>query len=111
MYNTDVDKKYLYIADNICHGGGSVCDGCKFDQRIRTLPLMAGIVCGAYSSVCITGALWYVMKTGKNAKVQAASVPAKQVESVKTESSEESSSDGNVQKAAKSKTKKKKKRR
>lgn len=26
------------------------------------LPLMAGIVCGAYSSVCITGALWYVMK-------------------------------------------------
>ena len=27
------------------------------------LPLMVGIVCGAYSSVCITGALWYVMKT------------------------------------------------
>lgn len=27
-----------------------------------TLPLMVGIVCGAYSSVCITGALWYVMK-------------------------------------------------
>lgn len=26
------------------------------------LPLMAGIICGAYSSVCITGALWYVMK-------------------------------------------------
>ncbi len=31
------------------------------------LPLMAGIVCGAYSSVCITGALWYVMKK-KSAK-------------------------------------------
>ena len=32
------------------------------------LPLMVGIVCGAYSSVCITGALWYVMRTkiGKN---------------------------------------------
>ncbi|MDD3413934.1 MAG: protein translocase subunit SecD [Lachnospiraceae bacterium] len=27
------------------------------------LPLMVGIVCGTYSSVCITGALWYVMKT------------------------------------------------
>ena len=27
------------------------------------LPLMMGIVCGAYSSVCITGALWFVMKT------------------------------------------------
>ena len=25
-------------------------------------PLMVGIVCGGYSSVCITGALWYVMK-------------------------------------------------
>ena len=30
--------------------------------REFALPLMAGIVCGAYSSVCITGALWYVMK-------------------------------------------------
>ena len=27
------------------------------------LPLMVGIICGAYSSVCITGPLWYVMKT------------------------------------------------
>ena len=26
-------------------------------------PLMVGIVCGGYSSVCITGALWYIMKT------------------------------------------------
>ena len=25
-------------------------------------PLMVGIICGAYSSVCITGALWLVMK-------------------------------------------------
>ena len=34
------------------------------------LPLMVGIVCGGYSSVCITGALWYVMKTkiGKKSK-------------------------------------------
>lgn len=31
------------------------------------LPLMVGIICGAYSSVCITGALWYVMK-GKGLK-------------------------------------------
>lgn len=32
-------------------------------------PLMVGIVVGGYSSVCVTGALWYVMKTkikGKN---------------------------------------------
>ena len=26
-------------------------------------PLMMGIICGAYSSVCITGALWYVLRT------------------------------------------------
>lgn len=29
--------------------------------REFALPLMVGIVCGAYSSVCITGALWYTM--------------------------------------------------
>ncbi len=33
--------------------------------REFTLPLMVGIVCGAYSSVFITGALWYVMKGKK----------------------------------------------
>ena len=27
------------------------------------LTLMCGIVCGAYSSVCITGPLWYMLKT------------------------------------------------
>ncbi len=31
--------------------------------REFALPLMVGIVCGAYSSVCITGALWYLLKT------------------------------------------------
>ncbi len=37
------------------------------------LPLMVGIICGAYSSVCITGALWYVMKTRGQAKQTAVS--------------------------------------
>lgn len=34
------------------------------------LTLMSGIICGAYSSVCITGPLWYLLKTkmGKNEK-------------------------------------------
>ena len=36
--------------------------------REFALPIMAGIICGAYSSVCITGALWYVMKTRFNRK-------------------------------------------
>ncbi|MBQ8189042.1 MAG: protein translocase subunit SecD [Lachnospiraceae bacterium] len=31
--------------------------------REFALPLMVGIIAGAYSSVCITGGLWYVMKT------------------------------------------------
>ncbi len=31
--------------------------------REFALPLMVGIVCGAYSSVCIAGSLWYVLKT------------------------------------------------
>lgn len=33
------------------------------------LTLMAGVVCGAYSSVCITGPLWYLFKT-KGGKVE-----------------------------------------
>ena len=32
--------------------------------REFALPMMVGIICGAYSSVCITGSLWYMMKTG-----------------------------------------------
>jgi len=31
--------------------------------RDFALPLMVGIICGTYSSVCITGALWYLFKT------------------------------------------------
>lgn len=31
--------------------------------REFALPLMAGIVCGTYSSICLTGALWYVLRT------------------------------------------------
>lgn len=42
--------------------------------RDFAIPLLAGIVCGAYSSVCITGTLWYTIKkrfmnTGKRKKV------------------------------------------
>lgn len=42
--------------------------------REFAIPLLAGIICGAYSSVCITGTLWYTIKkathnkTGKVAK-------------------------------------------
>lgn len=39
--------------------------------RDFALPLMVGIVCGAYSSVCITGALWYVLRKKFPPKVSA----------------------------------------
>ena len=29
--------------------------------REFAMPLMVGIVCGAYSSVCLTGAIWFMM--------------------------------------------------
>lgn len=31
--------------------------------REFALPLIAGIVCGTYSSICLTGAMWYVFRT------------------------------------------------
>ena len=34
--------------------------------REFSLPLMVGIIAGAYSSVCLTGFIWYMMKVKKN---------------------------------------------
>ena len=31
--------------------------------REFALPLIAGIICGTYSSICLTGAMWYVFRT------------------------------------------------
>ena len=31
--------------------------------REFALPIMVGIICGTYSSVCLTGAMWYVFRT------------------------------------------------
>ena len=51
-------------------------------------PLMVGIACGAYTSVCITGSLWYVMKTklGSDAKEIAAEEAAALAKPVNTSS-------------------------
>ncbi len=38
--------------------------------REFALPLMVGVIAGAYSSVCITGALWWLMKTKIGSKAQ-----------------------------------------
>ncbi len=42
--------------------------GCLYVMGVTSikefaLPLIVGIICGAYSSVCITGALWYLLRT------------------------------------------------
>ena len=58
-------------------------------------PLMVGIACGTYTSICITGALWYVMKTkvGAGAKeLEAAEIAAEKKIGV----SAESESNGNA---------------
>ena len=36
--------------------------------RDFAIPLLAGIICGAYSSVCITGTLWYTIKKAASKK-------------------------------------------
>ena len=40
-------------------------------------PLMVGVLVGAYSSVCITGALWYVMKKSSSKPKKARDVSQK----------------------------------
>jgi SecD/SecF fusion protein len=36
--------------------------------RIFAIPLLIGILCGGYSSVCIAGNMWNLMKGGKGKK-------------------------------------------
>lgn len=78
-------------------------------------PLMVGIACGTYTSICITGALWYVMKTrfGAQAKeiaaseaklIEMAGQPAEAQEAEKAETAQTAA-------AGTSKPKKKKKKR
>ena len=46
-------------------------------------PLMVGIICGGYSSVCLAGPIWYMFKN-RSLKKQAASVETKEAESSKS---------------------------
>ncbi len=39
--------------------------------RDFALPLMVGIVCGTYSSICLAGALWYVLRVKFPPKTEA----------------------------------------
>lgn len=79
------------------------------------LPLMAGIICGAYSSVCITGALWYTMKVKgmKADPVKSVAAPAGETVPDKENSTADKADTGRTENnlGKKSKSKKKKKRR
>ena len=71
-------------------------------------PLMVGIIVGAYSSICITGALWYVMKRHIGATKETAgkaAAPAKQA-AAKAAASAGSASANNGPKEPKKKNRK-----
>jgi predicted RND superfamily exporter protein len=46
--------------------------------REFALPLMVGIVAGAFSSVCLTGPIWYVLRIAKDKRDQAAEKAAQE---------------------------------
>ncbi len=62
------------------------------------LPLMVGIIAGGYSSVCITGALWFIMRR---------KAEQKRIEADKTPAKEPAAAGGQAQSAGKAKKKKK----
>ena len=51
--------------------------------REFALPLMVGVVCGTYSSVCLSGSLWYELTVRKNKKVAEAKAQAKKAKAKK----------------------------
>ena len=81
-----------------------------------TLALMAGIICGAYSSVCISGPIWYFMKAAQERKKggQRKGIPQNQMpkeQAVKEQAGDEEFPKSAKKKSSKGKKKSKKKRR
>lgn len=73
-------------------------------------PLMVGIICGAYTSVCITGALWYIMKTRigvENASGSAKAVAVKKNDGAANAGTEKDQNAGSESTGSKKKGKKK----
>ena len=73
-------------------------------------PLMVGIVGGAYSSVCITGALWYTMKTFRKNRVAAPAAVAASAK-ISSEKSEKKVKQPSGQQTAQQQPKKKNRKR
>ena len=74
-------------------------------------PLMAGVICGAYSSVCITGALWLVMKRRQGKAVAQAALAGKTAGSSKSSAKQPTNTAQNNQPSKKDKNQPKKKNR
>ena len=55
-------------------------------------PLMVGVICGAYSSVCITGALWLVMRQHTKKAAQPAAVGTKAAPAQKKQNTQKQAS-------------------
>ena len=73
-------------------------------------PLMVGIIGGAYSSVCITGALWYTMKTFRKNRVAAPAAVAASAK-ISSEKSEKKVKQPSGQQTAQQQPKKKNRKR
>ena len=73
-------------------------------------PLMVGIIGGAYSSVCITGALWYTMKTFRKNRVAAPAAAAASAK-ISSEKSEKKVKQPSGQQTAQQQPKKKNRKR
>ena len=72
---------------------------------------MAGVICGAYSSVCITGALWLVMKRRQGKAVAQAALADKTAGSSKSSAKQPINTAQNNQPSKKDKNQPKKKNR
>ena len=73
-------------------------------------PLMVGIIGGAYSSVCITGTLWYTMKTFRKNRVAAPAAAAASAK-ISSEKSEKKVKQPSGQQTAQQQPKKKNRKR
>lgn len=72
--NTSLTTFVMVLALYIM-GVSSICE--------FALPLMVGVVCGTYSSVCLSGSLWYELTVRKNKKVAEAKAQAKKAKAKK----------------------------
>ena len=69
QYFTDKEDLIRYLLEDLRQYFTTLLRNILVEAKgdLFALPLMAGIIFGGYSSICITGALWYVLTTRKKA--------------------------------------------